>query len=73
MSSKSEVFEFSGRGQKPPIRGGTCDLQCPFSNLADLLQSKVMCENLFRISWTFQELSFEFSGGGGGGGAETPY
>ena len=31
MVSKSEVFEFSG-GQKPPIRGVTCDLWCPFSN-----------------------------------------
>ena len=26
-------------GQKPPIRGVTCDLRCPFSNLAELFQS----------------------------------
>ena len=63
-------------GQKPPIRGDTCDLRRPFSNLAELFQSKVMCENLVRIGRAFQELScpqtFFFCGGGGGGGAETP-
>ena len=48
VSSKSEVSEFS-RGQKPPISGVTCDLRCPFLNLAMLFQSKVMCENLVRI------------------------
>ena len=44
-------------GQKHPIRGVTCDLQCPFSNLAQLFQSKVICVNLVRIGWAFQELS----------------
>ena len=29
-------------GQKPPIRGVACDLQCPFSDLAELFQSKVI-------------------------------
>ena len=38
---KSEVWEFSGVGEKPPVRGVTCDLQCPSSNLAELFQSKV--------------------------------
>ena len=37
------------RGQKPSIRGVTCDLQCPFSNLAELFQSQVMCEKLVWI------------------------
>ena len=36
-------------GQKPPIKGVTCDLQCPFLNLAKLFQSKVICENLVQI------------------------
>ena len=36
-------------GQKPPIRGVTCDLRCPFSNLSELFQSTVMCENLVLI------------------------
>ena len=66
--SKSEIFEFSG-GQKPSIRGVTCDLRSPFSNLAELFQPKVMYEDLVRIGWAFRELSFEFSGEG----AETPY
>ena len=101
ISSKSDVFEFSG-GQKPPLGGLLlicdahlqtrmsyssqkscvkirfglieiggmlifgggggggfsrsnllggikCDLRCPFSNLAELFQSKVMCENLVWI------------------------
>ena len=54
-------------GQKPPIRGVTCDLWSPSSNLAELFQSKVMCENLVRIAKTFQELSCPqtlFPGGG---------
>ena len=37
------------RGQKPPIRGVSCDLQCPFSNLSELFQSKIMSENLVLI------------------------
>ena len=36
-------------GRNPPIRGVTCDLRYPFSNLAELFQSEVMCENLVRI------------------------
>ena len=36
---KSEVCEFSG-GQKPPIRGVTCDFRCPSLNLAELFHSK---------------------------------
>ena len=36
-------------GQKPPIRGVACHLQCPFSDLAELFQSKVICVNLVRI------------------------
>ena len=65
ISSKSDVFEFSS-GQKSPIRGVACDLRCLFSNLAELFQLKVMCENLVPIGWAFQELSYEFSGGGWG-------
>ena len=48
MSSKSEVFEFSG-GQKPLLKGVTFDLRCPFSNSDELFQSKLMCENLVWI------------------------
>ena len=44
-------------GQKPPIRGVTCDLRYPFSNLGELFHSKIMCENLVQIDWAFQELS----------------
>ena len=69
MSSESEEFEFY-RGPKPPSRGVTCDLWCPFLNSDELFQSKVMCQNLVRIGWAFQELSLEFSRGGGG---RTPY
>ena len=47
-----------GRGQKPPIRGVTCDLRCPFSYMAELFQLKVLCENLVRIGWAFQKLSW---------------
>ena len=35
-------FLGDGGGQNPPIRGATCDLQCPFSNLAELFQPKIM-------------------------------
>ena len=52
---KSYHLNFPGE-QKPPIRRVTCDLRCPFSNLAELFQWKVMCENLVRIGWAFQEL-----------------
>ena len=35
-----------------PITGGggvTCGLQCPFSNVAKLFRSNVVCENLVQI------------------------
>ena len=44
-------------GRNPLLRGVTCDLQCPFSNLAEIFQSEVLCENLVQIGWDFQELS----------------
>ena len=44
-------------GRNPLLGGVTCDLRCPSSNLAELFHSKVMCENLVRIGWAFQELS----------------
>ena len=37
------------------LRGVTCDLLCPFSNLAKLFQLKVTCENLVLIIWAYQE------------------
>ena len=62
---KSEVgyvnFRRGGGGgvaEEPLLGGVTCDLQCPFTNLHELLQSKVMCENLIRIGWAFQDLSW---------------
>ena len=30
----------------------------PISNLAELFQSKDMCENLVQTDWAFQELSW---------------
>ena len=54
---KTGGIRISHGGQKLPVRGVTCDLWCPFSNLAVLFQWKVACENLFRIGWAFQELS----------------
>ena len=36
-------------GQKSPIRGVACDLQCPFLDSAELFQSKAICANLVRI------------------------
>ena len=50
------IFVWGG-GAKVPIRRVTCGLRCPFSNLSELFQSKVMRENLIRIGWAFQELS----------------
>ena len=45
------------RGAEDPLLGGlTCELRCPFSNLPELFYIKVMCENLVRIAWVFQEL-----------------
>ena len=49
---KSYHLNFSGvegGGQKPLIREATCDLRCPFSDLAELFHAKVLCENLVRI------------------------
>ena len=65
---KSYHLNFSVGGGDPYLGGGgvTCDLRCPFSNLAELFQSKVMCDNLVRIGWAFQELTCPqtyFSGG----------
>ena len=45
-------------GRSPLLEGVTCDLRCPFSYIAELFQSKVMCENLVRSGWAFQELSW---------------
>ena len=65
-------FEFSMGAETPYCGGGgvASDLQCPFSDLAELFQSKVICVNLVRIGWAFQELScpqtFFY-------GADTPY
>ena len=56
-------FPWGGGGQKPPIRGVTCDLWCPFSNSAELFLSKVMCENLVWIGWNRRYVTFQ--GGGG--------
>ena len=54
---KSDVCEFSGGlGVEAPYYGVTCDLRYPSLNLAELFQSKVMCENLVQIGWAFQEL-----------------
>ena len=50
--------KFSG-GQKPPIRGVTCDLRCPFSNLDELFRLKVMCENLVWIGWNRKYVNFQ--------------
>ena len=36
-------------GQNPSIREVACDLQCPFSDLAELFLSKVICVNLVWI------------------------
>ena len=50
---KSYHLNFCG-GRTPPIRGVACDLQCPFSDLAELFSSKVICVNLVRIGWAFK-------------------
>ena len=42
------IFRWGGGGQKSPISGVTCDLRCPFPNLAELFQPKVTCKNLVR-------------------------
>ena len=69
LSLSRVIWIFRG-GRNPYIKGVACDLQCPFSDLAELFQSKVICVNLVRIVWAFQELTcpqtFFF-------GAETPY
>ena len=33
----------------PLVKGVTCDLRCPFLNLAEVVQIKVMSENLVQI------------------------
>ena len=55
--SLSRVIIWIFQGEGPPISGVTCDLRCPFLDLAELFQSKVMCENLVQIGWAFQEIS----------------
>ena len=52
------IWIFRG-GQKTPITGVTCDLWCPFSNSAELFQSKVMCENLVWIGWNQRYVNFQ--------------
>ena len=42
------------RGQKTPIGGVTFDLWCPFSNLAELFQSKVICKTLGWTGWNWR-------------------
>ena len=38
------------RGAEDPLLGGvTCDLRCPFLNLTEVVEIKVMCENLVQI------------------------
>ena len=54
-------------GQKPPIRGVTFDLWCLFSNLDELFESKVMCENLVWIGWNRRYVNLR-----GGGGRRIP-
>ena len=46
---KSYHLNFPRGGAETPIKGVTCDLQCPFSNFVELFQSKVVCENLVQI------------------------
>ena len=58
-------------GHKPPIRGVTYDLRCPFSNLAELFQSKVIYVKIwFGLVEPFKSYcvhkQFFFWGGGGG-------
>ena len=50
-------------GRNPLLGGGvTFDLWCPFLNLDELFQSKVMCGNLVWIGWKRRYVNFE--GGG---------
>ena len=55
---KSEVCKISGGTEAPQLGGVTCDRWCPFSYMAELFQLKIVCENLARIGWAFQELSW---------------
>ena len=51
-------------GVRNPLLGGggvTFDLWCPFSNLDELFQSKVMCENLVWIGWNCKYVNFQGS------------
>ena len=52
------IWIFRGVGQKPPIRGGYMWPAMPIFEPGRAVQSKVMCENLVRICWAFQELSW---------------
>ena len=49
-------------GRNPLLGGVTFDLWCPFLNLDELFQSKVMCGNLVWIGWNRRHVNFE--GGG---------
>ena len=44
-----EIWYVNSSSRNPLLRGVTCDLQCPFSYLAEIFQFKVMCENLVWI------------------------
>ena len=63
---KSYHLNFLGGGHKPPVRGVTCDLRYPLSNLAEVFQSKVMCEIWFGLVEPFKSYRVHkhFSGGG---------
>ena len=52
------VIGAGGWDRNPLLEGVTFDLWYPFSNSAELFQSKVMCENFVQIGWDFQELSW---------------
>ena len=61
--SLSRVTIWIFRGGRNSLSGGvTCDLQCPFSNLDELFQSIVMCENLVWIGWNQRYV--DLKGGG---------
>ena len=51
------MFSWGGGVETPLFRELHVTLQCPSSNLTELFQSNVMCENSVRIGWAFRELS----------------
>ena len=57
------IWIFLGGGQKTPIRWGYMWPAMPIFELGWAIPVKI-CENLVRIGWAFQELSFEFPGRG---------